>query len=296
MLEYGDISETSYIASCRKSVLGMLYGKYVADGTINLKSSLEDLGITDQGGLLEIEKTAQVIDLLTARSGIYHPASNGGDDSKAAPERGTKKPGEMFLYNNFDFNIACTVFEKCTKKDIYDSLQDELATPIGMSHFHRDRQRKLGDITKSVHLAYHMWLSTSDMARIGHLMLNKGNWNGKQVIPEQWVKELTTITSAYEEISSEKIKSEGLFSFGKMWWVWRDECFATRPWLEGAYAARGAFGQYIGVFPKINTVVAHKKSVDVEKVENSEASSKDAHLSGVSMAEFMQILDSLFAV
>ena len=77
---YGDISELSYLASCRKSILAMLYGKYVEDGTIDLSLTLEDLGIDDIGGLLEIEKKATIDNLITARSGVYHPASNGGDN------------------------------------------------------------------------------------------------------------------------------------------------------------------------------------------------------------------------
>ena len=52
--EYGDVAEVSYIASVRKSVLSMLYGPYVADGTIHLDATLKDLGMSDVGGLLPI--------------------------------------------------------------------------------------------------------------------------------------------------------------------------------------------------------------------------------------------------
>ena len=76
--EYGDVSEVSYLASARKSVLSMLYGPYVANGTIRLDATLKDLGMSDVGGLLPIEQRAKVLDLITARSGVYHPASNGG--------------------------------------------------------------------------------------------------------------------------------------------------------------------------------------------------------------------------
>jgi CubicO group peptidase (beta-lactamase class C family) len=72
--EYGDVAEVSYIASVRKSVLSMLYGPYVADGTIHLDATLKDLGMSDVGGLLPIERQAKVIDLITACSGVYHLA------------------------------------------------------------------------------------------------------------------------------------------------------------------------------------------------------------------------------
>jgi len=57
---YGDIEENSYIASCRKSVLAMLYGAYITSGEINLHTTLKELGIDDIGGLLPQEKEATI--------------------------------------------------------------------------------------------------------------------------------------------------------------------------------------------------------------------------------------------
>ena len=56
IFQYGNIESVSYIASCRKSVLAMLYGKYVKNGTIKLNATLGELGITDHGGLLPIAR------------------------------------------------------------------------------------------------------------------------------------------------------------------------------------------------------------------------------------------------
>src|SRR6187431_125004 len=70
LLEYGDIEELSYLASARKSLLAMLYGPYVDNGTINLSTTLAQLNFDDRGGLLPIEKKATIRDILTARSGI----------------------------------------------------------------------------------------------------------------------------------------------------------------------------------------------------------------------------------
>ena len=52
-----------------------------------------------------------------------------------------------------------------------------------MEDFDRAAQRKMGDTTRWVHLAYHMFLSTRDMARLGYLMLREGNWKGRQLVP-----------------------------------------------------------------------------------------------------------------
>lgn len=71
---YGDITHKYLCHSIRKSILAALMGQDVADGTIDLSLTLEQLGIDDNEGLSEVEKQATVYDLLTARSGIYHPA------------------------------------------------------------------------------------------------------------------------------------------------------------------------------------------------------------------------------
>src|SRR3989442_6566182 len=52
LFEYGDLTHQSYLASARKSVLAILYGKYVENGTIPLAKTLRELEITDVGGLL----------------------------------------------------------------------------------------------------------------------------------------------------------------------------------------------------------------------------------------------------
>src|SRR5262249_56681453 len=125
--QYGDIQELSYIASVRKSILSMLYGYWVENGTIKLDATLEDLTIDDIGGLLPIEKKATIRDVITARSGVYHPASYSGDDLAQAPPRGSQKPGTYMLYSNWDFNAAGAIFEQLTRRDIYDELQAQLA-------------------------------------------------------------------------------------------------------------------------------------------------------------------------
>ena len=56
IFSYGDLKELSYIASCRKSVLSILYGPFVENGKINLNNTLEQLNIDDVNGLLPIEK------------------------------------------------------------------------------------------------------------------------------------------------------------------------------------------------------------------------------------------------
>ena len=255
VFQFGDIEELSYLASVRKSILAMLYGYWVENGTIELDATLAELGVDDIGGLMDIERQATVHHLITARSGVYHPASNGGDNLADAPPRGSRMPGEYMLYNNWDFNAAGAVFEQLTGRNIYDEIQSQLATPMGFEDWDRSAQRKSGNLTISRNPAYHMWISTRDMARIGHLMLNEGNWDGRQLISPEWARRIVSVVTPLEEMNPVR-RRDGYFGYGYMWWVW-DGPRATGP-FEGAYTGRGAVGQWITVFPAIDLVVAHK--------------------------------------
>jgi len=255
LVEYGDLDTLTYLASCRKSVLAMLYGRFVEDGTIDLSLTLRDLYIDDNGGLLEIEKEATIENLITARSGIYHPASNSGDNLADAPPRGSQQPGAYFLYNNWDFNCAGFCFELTTGRNIYDMLGFILARPLGFQDWNRDIHRKSGNMRSSRYLAYHMTLSTRDMARIGLCMLHEGNWAGRQVIPRDWARRIVSVVTPYDEMNPDHYRG-GEFGYGYMWWVFDGP--DTPPAYRGGYTARGAYGQYITVLPALDMVIAHK--------------------------------------
>ncbi len=258
VFSYGDLVENSYIASCRKSVLAMLYGKYVEDGTIQLDKTIEQLNIDDVEGILPVEKQATIQDLISARSGVYHPEGYPGGMQQFAPDRGSVKPGEYWLYSNWDFNVAGYVFEKETNKNIYDEVEMQLAKPLNMQDWDRSLQNKQGDTTISKYLAYPMWFSTRDMARIGLLMLNKGNWNGQQIISESWVDEMLATRTTYKEINNNvpAFRKSGVnYGYGYMWWLFQN---MGDDRYKNAYTALGAMGQAIAVFPEIDVVVAYK--------------------------------------
>lgn len=255
LMDYGDLQAISYLASVRKSVLSMLYGIYVERGAIDLDQTLEQLGIDDHGGLSAEERQATVRHLLSARSGIYHAASNAGDDLASAPPRGSQRPGGYYLYNNWDFNALGTIFEQRTGKGIYDAVGEHLAGPLGMQDWNRALQRKSGDSARSKHLAYHINLSTRDMARIGYLMLRGGSWAGTQVVPRAWVTQSTGAITRVHEMNPPR-RREGPFGYGYLWWVFDRPDLG--PAYQGAFTGLGAVGQHILIMPARDLVVAHK--------------------------------------
>jgi len=276
VFEYGDVKKPYLIASMRKSVLSMLYGRHVANGTIKLDSTLAELDIDDIGGLSAEEKKATVRDLLSARSGVYHQAQNQGDSFKYAPPRGSQKHGEYFLYNNWDFNALGTIFEKRTGRGIYDEFDKQLARPLQMQDFDLSAQRKGGDPSRSVHPAYHFRLSTRDVARIGHLMLRNGEWAGQQLIPRDWVAESTRVVTPLQQLNPPAMR-KGAWGYGYLWWVWDGKAAVGD--YRGAYLAHGLAGQHLAILPKANLVVAHTTS--------------KAGGASVSHGEFRELLDQV---
>jgi len=272
VFENGNIADTSYIASVRKSVLAMLYGNYVADGTIDLNKTLADLQITDHGGLSDQEKEATIADLLGARSGVYHEASNSGDNLADAPPRNSQKHGEYFLYSNWDFNCLGFIFEQETGRNIYDALQTDLVDRIGMQDFDRSTHRKSGNLNKSLYPAYHMNLSARDLARLGLVMLNDGKWNGEQIIPKTWARNISSLHTPLEKMNPERTRA-GQLGYGYLWWIFDGPDIAGP--YQGAYTGIGAGGQYLTVIPKLNMVVTHKN----DRRQNGGSLSRDQYYS-----------------
>jgi CubicO group peptidase (beta-lactamase class C family) len=214
---YGDNSQVSYLASARKSILSMRYGRPVADGTINLDQTLNDLSIDEDSALLPVEKSARIRDLLVSSSGVYHPAGIPGGDDANLPARGSQQPGKYFVYNNWDFNVAGAVFEKVTGRKSFDVLETDLVEPLQFQDFHRSRQRMLGYRNQSRYLAYHMFLSGRDMARLGLVMLREGQWNGKEVIPATWVRE--SAREHWKPSELHGVFKNGPAGYGYLWWT-----------------------------------------------------------------------------
>ena len=253
----GPVDRATQIASIRKSLLAMLYGQPVEDGRIKLDATLDDLHFDDIGGLLPIERQARIRDLIEARSGVYHPAANAGDDAAAVPPRGSQRPGTYFIYNNWDFNAAGAIYVQLTGRDIYDAFDADIARPLGLEDFRRGSQHYAGDPARSQHLAYAFHLSARDMAKVGELMLADGRWNGRQLVPADWVHTITTQVTPPSAMHPAHAAQRRV-GYGMMWWV--PQGGAGSP-LQGSYMAWGLFGQWILVMPRSGLVVVEKYDV-----------------------------------
>src|SRR5579864_6680872 len=93
--QWGDVDKKISSYSVRKSLLSSLYGIYAAEGKIDINQTLEQLGIDDAPDpLTKAERQARVVDLLRARSGVYHPVDFETESMKKnRPPRGSHAPG-----------------------------------------------------------------------------------------------------------------------------------------------------------------------------------------------------------
>ena len=176
---WGEVERRFMCHSVRKSLLSALYGVHVAEGTMDLNKTLAELNIDDNPPLTDAEKHARVIDLLRSRSGIYRPAAyETAKMKKTRPRRGTHQPGELFWYNNWDFNALCTIFEQETGTKVFEEFQRRFAVPVEMEDFRLQDTYYHLEEEHSIHPAYPFRMSARDMARFGLLFLRRGEMAG----------------------------------------------------------------------------------------------------------------------
>jgi hypothetical protein len=255
LLEYGDTEAAGFMAEGRCAVMALLYGNAVAEGTIDLGLTLEELGIDDRGGLLPVEKRATIEDLLTLRSAVYHPTEF-IDPTRGLPARGSVEPGSHFYFHSWACLAAREVYMMLTDRDLFEAIGEDLAAPLGLRDFDPGRQNPGRDRSRSVFTLFHLFVSTRDVARFGQLMLQEGEWNGKQLVPRDWVRRMITVVTPPDEVKPPAYRAPGV-GFGYHWWVW-DDNDPDSPY-SGAYTYRGDWGQYLTVLPKLDVVVAHQR-------------------------------------
>ena len=289
VVELGDTTRASYVASVRKSLLSVLFGIQVDAGTVNLDATLDELGVDDVGGLLPLEKTARLRDLLTSRSGVYHPPSSPGSDEDAFPPRGTKAPGQYFVYSNWDFNAAGAIFEKAGGLTVFDAFEKYLAGPLGFEDYDPTRQRMLGNARKSAFPAYHFFLSARDLAKIGLLMASGGQWEGRQHVPREWVRD--SVATHVRRADMAPATGFGTCDYGYLWWLPRE----PGPQWEGAFLAAGNYGQFLLVLPAIRSVIVHRRFVSDSFAIARNTRNAAASPAPVTHAEFMDLARALVA-
>lgn len=147
------------------------------------------------------------------------------------------KPGTHFLYNTPATYMLSAAVQKATGKSVFDFLQPRLFEPLGIEGAKWDTS------PQGISLGgYGLSVRTEDIAKFGQLYLQKGKWNGQQLIPESWVNQAT----ARQTSNGSNPKSDWEQGYGYQFWRARHH----------AYRGDGAFGQYCLVIPEHDAVIA----------------------------------------
>ncbi len=251
---WGDVAGRYNVHSIRKSLLSALIGIHEEAGRIDLEATIGSLGVDDRQGLTEKEKLATVLDLLTARSGIYHPS---GYESpwmiSIKPARGSAGPGTTWCYNNWDFNALGSIFRNLARADIHADFAERIGAPCGMEDFRPAIDGAYVPLGGSEHPAYPFRMSARDLARFGELFLRQGRVGAREVVPAHWVA-----------LSTQPVSHAGTAgAYGYMWWVERSGIlFRNAIVPPGTYAALGAGGHSVTVIPARDTVIVHRVDTD----------------------------------
>ena len=148
----------------------------------------------------------------------------------------TYKPGTHFMYNTPASYMLSAIIQKATGQTTQDFLEPRLFGPLGITDIKWDKSPQ--GITIG---GYGLHVHTEDLAKFGQLYLQKGKWEGKQLIPESYVKAATTLQIA----NGSDPKSD--WDQGYCFQFWRS--------THNAYRADGAFGQYCVVLPEHDAVI-----------------------------------------
>jgi CubicO group peptidase (beta-lactamase class C family) len=234
------------IHSCTKSIVSALIGIAIDQGYIEgVEQSLLDLFPERTVANLDASKQAITLqDMLTMSSGLecrdsYLYRWRGLDAMRASSDwvqfmldlPAVEKPGSRFEYCNGGSFLLSAIIRETTGLSALAFAEEHLFGPLGIS-----------DVTwpsnpQGISIGWgEMRMHPHDMAKIGYLYLNGGQWDGQQVVPAAWVAESTR-----QHIVARTLQ-EG---YGYQWWI--------HP--SGMYLALGYAGQYIAVVPGKDMVV-----------------------------------------
>ena len=220
-----------------KSITGMAVGFLVEEGKLELSENIYKI-FHDKGStwakMFRPEVTVE--NLLTMTSGVTFNESgivSGNDWLESylnAPV--SEKPGTKFQYNSLNSYVLSAIITERTGMPMDEYLKPRLFDPLGITDYLWEKCPR--GITKG---GWGLFMHTEDMAKLGQLYLNKGKWNGKQIIPESWAE--ASVTKKVDSI-------EGTYGYGYQLWM------EERP---GSFEYNGMLGQNVLIYPDIDMVI-----------------------------------------
>ncbi len=249
------------LASASKSITSILFGIAVDQGKISGVDESLFTSFSDYAELSDALKDEITLrHLLTMSAGLsWDESSYPFSDSRnnlvqmvfsSDPVRYIlekpviSKPGETWFYNSGITNLLGAVVNRKTGMPLVEYAAKNLFKPLGITDYEWQSFPNAPQMAIASSLVY---LKPRDMAKIGQLMLQQGQWDGKQIVSAQWVRESTAASIQLSVDFGPGFQNTG---YGYQWWHGK---FTN--WNTDTFYASGWGGQYIFVMPSINTVV-----------------------------------------
>lgn len=155
----------------------------------------------------------------------------------------TAPPGSGFSYDNGSAETLAWIIRTITGKSLAENVSERIWSQIGME----ENAYYVTDETKVEQASAGLNATARDMARFGQLLLNNGEYNGKQIIP-------SSITESVENVQEGElaIGNGASISYHNQWWIPHNE--------QGAFEVLGSYGQTLYIDPKANMVIVHFSS------------------------------------
>ncbi len=176
----------------------------------------------------------------------------------------TRAPGTYHHYVSINTQVLAMLLARVTDVNLATLLQEKLWHPLAMEH---DAYWMLDSTGMEVALGG-LNASLRDYARFGLLYLNEGRWQGRQIVPRQWVRDSTSPGAPHLVPGKDNPASSSPWGYGYHWWIPEPH--------QGDYTASGVYNQYIYVNPAARVVIVKNSANRRYLVERQE--SKDLHV------------------
>ena len=152
------------------------------------------------------------------------------------------EPGTYFTYNSLGTYVVSAILQRKTGMKVVDYLEPRLFEPLGI-------EKPLWEESpQGINCGgWGLWLKTEDMAKAGQMLLDGGKWRGRQLISEEWVKEMTS----YKVSTKRPIDKRADWTQGYCYFMWVCDCAGQCAGVR----ADGSEGQYIILLPSLDAVI-----------------------------------------
>lgn len=222
-----------------KSIVALAIGMAIEEGKLKITDRVSEV-LKDWKKKLSVplKKNVTVRDLLIMSSGMIAnetAAVTGNEWTRSCLESSQRfEPGTKFHYNSMNTYLLTVILQTVTGKSLMDYLQPRLWSPLEIERVLWERSPE--GVEKG---GWGMYLSVEDMAKLGQLCLQNGEWNGKQLVPAAWIRE----AGSYHIDST---TGNGRYGYGYQMWGGKS---------AGSYLFNGMLGQIVYIIPKLAMVL-----------------------------------------